>query len=129
MAMPVQRHRGVGRQERPVWAPAAPITRVATAQVFAQVEDLPGRVTFEASDYLAPGLALLAAAFVVLPGARVDAQAGLHDPVQGRVRLPVAAPVEATVLTASSGSDLPRRRRSARSNRFTSKMSTPWASR
>jgi hypothetical protein len=80
----------------------APITEVTTAQSD-QLENLPGRIALEASDYLAPGLALLAATFVVVLGARVDAQAGLHDPVQGRVSLAVAAAVETTVLPTARG--------------------------
>ncbi len=69
-----------------------------------QVEHLTSSVTFEASDDFASGLALWGAAFAVRLGARVKAQAGLHDPVQGGVGLSVAAAVEATVLPRARGS-------------------------
>ncbi|ANP51827.1 hypothetical protein AVL59_21550 [Streptomyces griseochromogenes] len=62
------------------------------------MEDLPGSVAFEASDDFATGFPLLAAAFVVVLGTRVDAQATLHDPVQSGVGLPVAATIETPVL-------------------------------
>ncbi len=68
-----------------------------------QVEGFPGSVAFEASDDFATGLAFLDAPFVVVLGARVEAQASLHDPVQSGVRLPVAATVETPVLPSARG--------------------------
>ncbi len=56
-----------------------------------QVEDRACGIPPEASDDLASGLALLDAAFVVLLGAWVVAQAGEDDAVQGGVGLAVAA--------------------------------------
>jgi hypothetical protein len=67
------------------------------------VEDLSGRIAFEATDDFASGLALLDAALVVVLGARVDPQAGEHDAVERGVGLPVATTIEATVLPASRG--------------------------
>jgi hypothetical protein len=67
------------------------------------VKNLPVAVAFETPDDFAPSLALFDAAFVAVLGARVEEQAGLHDPVQDGVGLPVAAAVEATVLPTARG--------------------------
>jgi hypothetical protein len=69
--------------------------------LFDQVEDLPGRITFEAPDDFASGLALLDAALVAVLGARVHPQAGEDDAVERGVGLTVAAAVETTKLPAS----------------------------
>jgi hypothetical protein len=67
------------------------------------VKDLSRDVAFEGSDDLAPRLALDDATLVVLPGAGVEAQPGLHNAVQGCVGLPVAAAVEPAVLPTVRG--------------------------
>lgn len=43
------------------------------------MEDLTGRITFEATDDFAPSLALLDPALVVVLSARVDPQAGEYE--------------------------------------------------
>jgi hypothetical protein len=67
------------------------------------VEDLAGRIAFEATDDFATGLALLDPALVVVLGTRVDPQAGEHDAVERGIGLPVTTTVEATELSASRG--------------------------
>jgi hypothetical protein len=62
------------------------------------MEDLPGRITFEAPDDFAPGLTLLDAALVVVLGTRVDPQTGEDDAMERGVGLPVTAAVETTKL-------------------------------
>jgi hypothetical protein len=61
--------------------------------LFDQVEDLPGRVAFEAPDDFASGLALLDAALVVVLRARVDPQAGEDDAVERGIGLTVTTTV------------------------------------
>ncbi|MFF3904487.1 alcohol dehydrogenase catalytic domain-containing protein [Streptomyces sp. NPDC001848] len=65
---------------------------------------------------------------VPLAGLYIRAISTGPSPVLAWARVGPLSTVRAA-FSASSGSDLPRRRRSARSNRFTSKTATPWASR
>ncbi|GGP34278.1 hypothetical protein GCM10010214_03250 [Streptomyces abikoensis] len=54
------------------------------------MEDLLGRITLEATDVFATGLALLDPALVIALRARVDPQAGEHDAMKRGVRLTVS---------------------------------------
>ncbi|MFF2808239.1 hypothetical protein ACFVT2_13905 [Streptomyces sp. NPDC058000] len=55
------------------------------------MEHLADGMAFEASDDLASGFTVLGAAFVVVLGAWVEAQAGLHYPVEGGMTLDAAS--------------------------------------
>ncbi|MFH9969550.1 hypothetical protein ACH4PR_51420 [Streptomyces mirabilis] len=65
------------------------------------MEDLPGRIAFEATNDFATGLALLDPALVVALGARFDPQAGEHDAVERGIGLTITAAVEATELRST----------------------------
>jgi len=65
--------------------------------------DLAGGVAFEAADGFAAGFSFCLAAFEVVAGAGIPAQAADHDAVQGGVGLPVTAAVEAVAVGFAGG--------------------------